>query len=418
LKSARKSLGPLLPAALVLALAALTLSVAASPQDDPRAEIVNLRHYTHANFTRVVLDIGKLREYTSGELQEPGRIYIDVLQAKLNPILQGQSYPVKADYISQIRISQKTTSTVRVVVDVDFSRVQSYRVYPLYDPFRLVIDIYPRETAGGALSAPAEKTVALPARTQPPVKREVDPKDPAFNGTSLARQLGLGVRTVVIDPGHGGPHPGAISKTGLQEKEVNLAVGLALRDLLVKAGIDAILTRESDVDVPLERRTVIANQKRADLFVSIHSNAHRDRKRGGVETFFLNISPDPTVIELAAAENATSTKNIGEMRSILQKIVQNSKIQESHDLAQAIQKHLVKALAQDLPSIQNLGVKGGPFWVLIGGEMPSVLVEVSHLSNAKEEAKLKTPKYRNLAAQGIYDGIMEYVRSLGKGQNP
>jgi N-acetylmuramoyl-L-alanine amidase len=417
LKSAHKSLGSL------LLTVALVLSLAGAPQDDPRAEIVNLRKYTHPNFTRVVLDIGKLREYTFGELRDPGRIYIDVLQAKLNPILQGQSYPVKAEYVSQIRISQKTTSTVRLVVDVEFSRIQSYRVYHLFDPFRLVVDIYPHGGQGqGQVPAPSQpptpagKPPQPGDRIQPAVKRQVDPNDPNFNGTSLARQLGLGVRTIVIDPGHGGPRPGTIGKSGLQEKEVNLAVGLALRKLLrEKAGLDAILTRESDVDVTLEDRTVIANQKRADLFVSIHSNAHRDRKRGGVETFFLNVSPDPSVVELAAAENATSTKNIGEMKSILQKIVQNSKVQESRELAEMIQRNLVKALSQDLPSIKNLGVKGGPFWVLIGGEMPSVLVEISHLSNAREEAKLRTKKYQELAAQGIYDGILEYIRSLGKG---
>jgi N-acetylmuramoyl-L-alanine amidase len=411
LRPARKGFG----FALLAGLAALTL--AAGPQEDARAEIVNLRNSTHPNFTRVVLDIGKLREYTSGELRDPGRIYVDVLQAKLNPLLQGQSYPVKAEYISQIRISQKTVSTVRLVIDVDFSRLQSYRIYHLFDPFRLVVDIYPHGTpAAGTAPGPAAKTTPPADKVQPPVKRKVDPNDPAFNGTSMARQLGLGVRTVVIDPGHGGPRPGTIGRSGLQEKEVNLAVALALRSLLRdKAGIDAVLTRESDVDVGLDDRTVIANQKRADIFISIHANAHRDRKRAGVETFFLNISPDPSVIELAAAENATSTKNIGEMKSILEKIVQNNKIQESKDLAEAVQRNLVRALAQDLPGIPNLGVKGGPFWVLIGGEMPSVLVEISHLSNAKEEAKLKTKKYRDLAAQGIYDGIMEYVRSLGKG---
>jgi N-acetylmuramoyl-L-alanine amidase len=397
-------------------LACLSVFLAAAPQDDPRVEIVNLRRYTHANFTRIVLDIGKLREYIPGELQDPGRIYVDVLQAKLNPILQGQSYPVKADYISQVRISQKTTSTVRVAVDVEFSRIQSYRVYHLFDPFRLVIDIYPSETKAPLVPTPPDKALPPSDKTQPPVKREVAPRDPSLAGTSMARQLGLGVRTIVIDPGHGGPRPGTISKSGLQEKTVNLDVALALQKLLKeKAGLDAILTRESDVDAPLENRTVIANQKRADLFVSIHSNAHRDRKRGGVETFFLNISPDPSVIELAAAENATSTKNIGEMKTVLQKIVRNAKIQESRDLAEFIQQSLVRALSRDLPSIKNLGVKGGPFWVLIGGEMPSVLVEISHLSNAKEEAKLKTEKYRALAAQGIYDGIMEYIRSLGKG---
>jgi len=423
LEYASKNRGSILPTALLLSLAALASTVSPSGrQEDPRAEIVNLRRATHPNFTRIVLDIGKLREYTFGELQDPGRIYVDVLQAKLNPILQGQSYPVKAEYISQIRIAQKTPSTVRVVVDVEFPRVQSYRVYPLYDPFRLVVDIYPRgagEAGPAAPPAPAGKPAPPGAKTQPPVKREVDLTDPSLNGTSMARQLGLGVRTVVIDPGHGGPRPGTIGKSGLQEKEVNLAIALALRKLLQeKAGLEAVLTRESDVDVPLEDRTVIANQKRADLFVSIHANAHRDRKRGGVETFFLNVSPDPSVIEIAAEENATSTKTIGEMKLILEKIVRNSKIRESLALAQAVQKNLVKALAQDLPGIPDLGVKGGPFWVLIGGEMPSVLVEVAHLSNAREEAKLKTKKFRELAAQGIFDGIMEYVRSLGKGQSP
>lgn len=408
MNSARTRPGPLL-------FLALGLSLAAGPQQDPRAEIVKLRHFTHPNFTRVVLDIGTLREYTFGELKEPDRIYVDVLQAKLNPILHGQSTEVQTDYLQRIRISQKTTSTVRVVADVDLARVQSYRVFHLFDPFRLVIDIYPIGGAAAAPAAPSGKT-PLVDKTLPPVKRQVDPKDPNLNGTSMARQLGLGVRTVVIDPGHGGPRPGTIGRSGLQEKTINLDVAVALQKLLrEKAGLEAILTRESDIDVPLEDRTVIANQKGADLFVSIHTNGHRDRKRGGVETFFLNISPDPSVIELAAAENATSTKNIGEMGTILQKIVRNSKIQESHDLAEAIQRNLVKSLAKDLPGIANLGVKGGPFWVLIGGEMPSVLVEISHLSNAKEEAKLKTRKYRELAAQGIFDGIMEYVRSLGKG---
>ncbi len=416
MKSALKSFGLALVAALPL-----VLSLAGKPQPDARAEIVNLRRFTHPNFTRIVLDIGKLREYTYGETRDPGRIYVDVLQAKLNPILQGQDYPVRADYISQVRIIQKTASTVRLSIDVDFARIQSYRVYHLPDPFRLVVDIYPK---GAAEEPPAQPPSAPAGQTPPPagnkvqapVKRSVNPSDPNLNATSLARQLGLGVRTVVIDPGHGGPDPGTVGKSGLQEKEINLAVALALKKLLKdKAGIDAVLTRESDVNPGLDARTVIANQKRADLFISIHTNAHRDRKRGGVETFFLNVNPDPAVVELAAGENATSTQNIGAMKSILDKIVQNSNVQESYNLAKAIQKYLVRDLATDLPGIKDLGVKGAPFWVLIGSDMPSVLVEISHLSNAKEEAKLKTAKYRELAAQGIFDGIMEYVHSLGKG---
>ena len=399
MKILRRGLFPLIPLSLCTLLHA-------SPQADPRAEIANLRQHTHPAFTRIVLDIGTLREYTSGELRDPDRIYVDVLQAKLNPILQNQSYPVKAGYISQVRISQKTASTVRVVADIDFSKVLSYRVYPLFDPFRLVLDIHPVDAADAA----------PPGQTIPATKPAAKPPDPSVSGYSMARQLGLGVRTIVIDPGHGGSKPGTIGRSGLQEKTINLDVALALQKLLEeKAGLEAVLTRETDIDVPLENRTVIANQKRADLFVSIHVNAHRDRKRGGVETFYLNISPDPEVNELAALENATSAKNIGEMKDIIRKIVQNSKIQESRDLAEKIQRNLVQSLSKGLPGIPDLGVKGGPFWVLIGGEMPSVLVEISHLSNPREEEKLKTRKYRELAAAGIYEGIMEYIRSLGKG---
>lgn len=397
----------------IVLIAAFLLSLGAKPQPDNRAEIVNLRYFTHPNFTRIVLDIGKLREYIPGELQQPGRIYLDVLQAKLNPILDGQSYPVKTDYLSQIVVFQKTPSTARVVIDVDFIKVRSYRAYHLFDPFRIVIDIYPRQApdAPGTRTQPGQGT-DIKTTASPPAK----PADPLASGYSLARQLGLGVRTIVLDPGHGGSDPGCIGKSGLQEKAITLDVALALKKMLVeKAGLNVILARESDVTVPLENRTVIANQRRADLFISIHVNAHRDRKREGVETFFLNFSPDPSVVELAARENATSTKNIGQMNDIIQKIAQNSKVDESKDLAERIQKNLVQSLSAENPKIKSLRVTGAPFWVLIGSEMPSVLVEISHLSNSGEESRLKTARYRELAVQGIYNGIMEYIKSLGKG---
>ncbi|MEW5899880.1 MAG: N-acetylmuramoyl-L-alanine amidase, partial [Acidobacteriota bacterium] len=167
--------------------------------------------------------------------------------------------------------------------------------------------------------------------------------------------------------------------------------------------------------IPLENRTVIANQKKADLFISVHANANRNRKKRGVATFYLNFSVDPQVNEVAARENATSTKTIGEMQDTLKRIVQNCKIMESQDVADKIQRNLVKYLSQKYDSVQSMGVRGGPFWVLIGGEMPSVLVEISHLSNAQEAERLRSPAYRKQAAQGIYEGILEYMRSLGKG---
>jgi N-acetylmuramoyl-L-alanine amidase len=232
----------------------------------------------------------------------------------------------------------------------------------------------------------------------------------------MIRQLGLGIRRVVLDPGHGGTDPGCIGKKGTQEKKVVLDVCLRLKNLLAQRNdLEVVLTRESDIFLPPEDRTVIANQKGADIFISIHANANRNKKRAGVETFYLNFSQDPSVNEIAARENATSAKNISDMKEIIMRIAQNSKIIESKELAEKIQKNLIKSLSQKYKNIKDLKVKGGPFWVLIGGEMPSILVEISYLSNPKEEARLRTSQYRQQIAQGIYDGIIEYIHSLGKG---
>jgi N-acetylmuramoyl-L-alanine amidase len=220
----------------------------------------------------------------------------------------------------------------------------------------------------------------------------------------------------VIDPGHGGADPGCLDAAGLYEKDLVLDISLRLRELIrANTGLEVILTRETDIAVPLENRTVIANQKRADLFISIHINAFPDAKRKGIETFFLNFSTDPAVNALAARENATTTKTIGEMDKIIRKIVQNSKIIESQELARRIQKSLVAALGKGYRDVIDLGTKGGPFWTLIGAGMPSVLVEVSHLSNPIEAKRLREDAYRQAAARGIYEGILAYLQSLGKG---
>jgi len=385
------------PARLLYPLTAVLLLSALLLAPPPEVEVYDLRSYTHPTHTRIVVDIGKLREYSSAELKDPDRIYVDIYQARLNPILHGKSYSATCDYLKEIRIAQKSPTTVRVVAELDFGKVERYQIFPLFDPFRVVIDIYPRDPG-----LPAEK----PPR----------PPQPTPSGYSMARQLGLGVQTVVIDPGHGGRDPGAISRKGHKEKDIVLDVALELRKLLEAGkGLKVVLTRESDIYIPLENRPVIATQQNADIFISIHANAHRNRKRQGVETFYLNFSPDPQVNEIAAQENATSTKTISEMQATLKKIVQNSKILESRDLAEKIQANLVKCLSRKYGPVESLGVKGGPFWVLIGGDMPSVLVEISHLSNPQEEERLRSPAYRRQIAQGIYEGVLEYIRSLGKG---
>jgi len=363
----------------------------ASPSHpDSRIEIHSLRHHMHPSFTRIVVDIGKLREYVFSELLSPDRIYVDIYQVKLNPILHGKTYLVENDYLKRIRIAQKTPSTVRVVADLDFKKA-FYRVWHLPDPFRIIIDIYPSK---------------LP---QPP--------RPAKSGSSMIRQLALGIQRVVIDPGHGGIDPGCVGKKGDQEKNIVLDVARRLKKILEsKENLEVIMTRESDIFLDPESRTVIANQKQADLFISIHANASRNRKLSGVESFYLNFSQDPSVIATAARENATSTKKISAMKEIIERIVQNTKISESKELAEVIQNNLVKSLSQKYSNVKSLGVKGGPFWVLIGGEMPSVLVEISFLSNPTEESRLKRPEYRQRIAQGIYEGIMEYKSILGKGK--
>jgi N-acetylmuramoyl-L-alanine amidase len=385
---------------LVLAVSLLSVfSLSFSSQKDTRVEIYDLRHFTHPTFTRIVVDIGTLREYSPHELPSPDRIFVDIYQAKLNPILHNKTYLVQNDYISQIRIAQKSPSTVRVVVDLDFAKIKRFQVWPAFDPFRIVIDIYPTESTP---EASAEK---------PP-----QPAKPTEEGYSMARQLGLGIQRIVIDPGHGGKDPGTIGKSGTMEKIVVLDICQRLKKLLdTSNNLEVIMTRETDIYVPVENRTVIANQKRADLFISVHANANPSKKRSGVETFYLNFSRDPSVIETAALENATSTKNLSEMRSILEKIAKNSKVLESKELADNIQKNLVHTLQKQYKDVKDLGFKGGPFWVLIGVDTPSILVEVSYLSNAKEEIRLKDAQYRQNIAQGIYSGIKEYINSLGKG---
>jgi N-acetylmuramoyl-L-alanine amidase len=376
------------------------------PAGDERIEVYDLRHYTHPNFTRIVVDIGGLREYTYAELHSPDRIFINIYQAKLNPILQGEIIVPNCDYLSQVRIAQRDPITVRVVADLSFDKIQSYRVFYLPDPFRIILDIYPRDAA----EVPA--TAVKPGET--PVPR---PADPTASGQyTMARQLGLGVETVVLDPGHGGMDPGCLGLAGQKEKDVVLDIALRLRKLLEAAGLKVVMTRESDIYIKVETRCIPANNMNADLFVSIHANASLNRRRAGIETFYLNFSPDPSVNEVAAQENATSNKNLGALADIVKKITQNSKIPESRDLAQKVQGNLVQYLSRYYGGIKDLGAKGGPFWVLIGSKMPSVLVEVSHLSNSLEEARLKDAAYRQRIAQGIANGILSYRESLGKGK--
>lgn len=385
---------------LALSLISLIPADSLAQQIDRRVEIVNLRYHVYPEFTRIVIDLAKLREFTYGESREQGLIFVDVLQAKLNPQAKKVAPQLKLSYLKRFGLDQRTVSTVRLAAEVDFANIKSYRVYLLNNPVRIVCDIYSQITE-------AQLTV----EPQP----ESAPSQLSGSGYSVSRQLGLGVKNIVLDAGHGGSQPGCISQSGLMEKNLTLELALGLKAKLVSQGYNVYLTRETDVTLSLEERTAVANRKKADLFISIHVNAHRDKKREGVETFYLNFSSDPNVIETAILENAPSAKTIGQLTEIVKKIVQNNKVLESRELADKIQKNLIKSLMTMHPKVKDHGVKGGPFWVLIGGQMPSVLVEVAHLSNTGEERLLKNKEYRQLIVDGIYNGIMDYIKSLGKG---
>jgi N-acetylmuramoyl-L-alanine amidase len=237
---------------------------------------------------------------------------------------------------------------------------------------------------------------------------------PTANGErSLIRALGLKIGKIVVDAGHGGHDTGTIGPNGLQEKDLTLDVALRLGKLLeTKLGADVIYTRDDDTFIPLETRTAIANQNEADLFISVHANSSRDKDARGVETYYLNFTSSAEALEVAARENAVSEKSIHELQDLVKKIALKEKIEESREFASEVQRSLYGGLSPKSPAVRNRGVKKAPFIVLIGANMPSILAEISFLSNATDERKLQTPEYRQKVAEYLYRGITRYVGGL------
>jgi N-acetylmuramoyl-L-alanine amidase len=237
---------------------------------------------------------------------------------------------------------------------------------------------------------------------------------PKSDGTrSLTRTLGLKIGKIVIDPGHGGHDTGTIGPSGLREKDLVLDIAQKLKKLIEeKLGGEVVLTREDDTFIPLENRTEIANQHQADLFISIHANSSRNKKIRGVETFFLNFATSADVEEVAARENATSQKTIFELQDLIQKIALKEKVEESREFALNIQKAMSGTLLKSQPQARNRGVKQAPFIVLIGANMPSILAEVSFVSNPADEKLLRSASYRQKVAESLLEGINNYSLTL------
>ncbi len=253
-----------------------------------------------------------------------------------------------------------------------------------------------------------ETPVIRVAKLQSPLVLRSEP-NPGGGTLSLARELGVSVRRIVIDAGHGGHDEGAVGRTGLAEKDVVLDVSLRLGVLArQRMGLDVVLTRSDDTFVALRRRTAIANEQEADLFVSVHANSSRTQTAQGVETYFLNFSGNVGAVDVAARENAGSRLSMGQLRGVVQAIAMNDKAAESKLLARQIQESVT-----GIRRMADRGVKQAPFVVLTGAEMPSVLVEIGFLSNPSDEARLATPAGRQRIAESICAGLEAYLGTFG-----
>ena len=371
-------------------------------------QVRQIRHWSTPNYTRVVIDLERAVPYESNLLAEdqdrkiPRRLYLDLNGAYVSPGLES-TIPIRDGLLRNARAAQYAEDTVRVVLDID--HIESYKIFPLHDPFRIVIDVRGAEEA----IREAPKQVAASARSA----RKGVRKGEADSSVSLARQLGLSVRRIVIDPGHGGKDPGTYVQGGVKEKNVVLMLAQILAEKTEeKLGCEAVLTRQTDVFMPLERRTAFANMQKADLFISLHMNAHRQADVQGIETYYLNMATDERAVLVAARENATSEKNISDLQSILNDLMLNTKISESSRLAHEVQKGMMGRLGKRYGNVRDLGVKQAPFYVLIGAEMPAILVETGFITNPTERKRLQSRAYLEALADGIVAGMESYIRSI------
>jgi N-acetylmuramoyl-L-alanine amidase len=397
------------------------------------AQVQEIRHWSTPNYTRVVIDLERPVQFEHHLLPEdkglkkPRRLYLDLKNAQVPKEIDSM-IPIQDGLLQGARAGQYTKDTVRVVLDID--NIEGYKVFPLQDPFRIVIDVRGAEVK----EKPKEK--AKEKEPEPEKQKEIDkdkegkeiakvePRRPKRGvakakepdkTVTLARQLGLNVKKIVLDPGHGGKDPGCYIDGQIVEKDITLALAqLVEKKVQEKFDIDVILTRDKDTFVTLEKRTAFANVNKADLFISLHINANKQPDVHGFETYFLNMATDERAVLLAARENATSEKSISDLQSILNDLMLNTKISESSKLAHDVQRGVLAQVKKRYQGVRDLGVKQAPFYVLIGAEMPAILVETGFMTNAVERKRLQSSKYLETLADGIVAGVERYMKSLSK----
>jgi N-acetylmuramoyl-L-alanine amidase len=372
-----------------------------------------IRYWSNPGYTRIVLDVSGEARFEAHYLAadpakgDPPRLYVDIDRTALDEAL---SEPTIVDdgLLRRIRTGQPQSGTVRVVLDL--VSIGDYKVFPLGDPWRIVIDI----AADKQVELKRDEVVisALPG-TGDAISRVLKDAPQAVPPVHIPKAPAkASLRRIVVDAGHGGKDPGAVGPSGLLEKTVTLNMVKELAaELRRQIGCEVVLTRSGDVYLPLEERTAIANKVGADLFISLHANANRNRKAYGIETYYLNFSKNDKAAAVAARENGTSLKQVSDLELILFDLMANAKINESSRLASTIQEALVKGIDKGYGKVRDLGVRQGPFYVLLGATMPSVLVETAFISNPREEKRLASKSYRKTAAEAIAAAVKDYAVS-------
>jgi len=421
----------------------------------------DVRFWSQGPVTRIAIDLSAEPVFLQNRLSNPDRVFFDFVNTR--PQVGGRlaaTIPVGDAQLRQIRVGEAKPGVARLVLDLAANAQLSTEI--LSNPTRLIIEL--RQPGGAdvvskapirqwsrkpAFASPPElwtmppelatpfarNSISLPSPRYPPLRTKshvaevaiaTPPPPPPVNSrapraaapadaavASLTRALGLKIRRIVLDPGHGGHDQGTAGPTGLTEKEVVLDIGLRLGALLEDGlGAEVIFTRKDDRFIPLEQRTKMANDSQADLFLSIHANSSPLKAVSGVETFFLSFTTSKAALETAARENATSERGVFELRDLLQKIALKDKIDESREFASRVNGALYKSWYNPAANVRNRGVKRAPFVVLIGANMPSILTEIGFLSNARDEKELRKPGVRQKIAEALYKGISQYADSL------
>jgi N-acetylmuramoyl-L-alanine amidase len=434
----RRHLGAILAVFLCAAGLPLVPPPASAAPGVPR--VSDIRAWTNEIYTRVAIDTGDEVSWQASTLRAdpkrslPPRIFIDIRGAGIRDEILRRPVEVRNGLLRQVRAGRFDRETVRVVIDLE--RESTYRVFALPGPFRIIVDIDgggeipvlptspevvgpPGSVAAGEDPAPPPvtppvpppTTSARPAASSPPpaIPPSVESPRAAASHPSPTRKHRV---RVMIDPGHGGKDPGAIGPTGLKEKDVVLAIGRKIREKLSHSGeFDVRMTRDEDVFLPLEERTAMANKGRADIFVSIHINASRNRSTEGFSTYVLSRgASNQEDLELAARENGVPIGKLQGVKFIIDDMFTGARKNESLRLAKTVNDAVVRHVSTRFPGAQSLGLKQAPFYVLVGARMTAVLVEASFISNAREESRLRDPS----CLDGIADGVVEAVRYYGR----